>query len=93
MSADVTKPFHLFHAVGPDGVESATVRKYLVDHNLAGLVEFHNVAYEGSQKSLREMTKQHTVPCLVEVAGHRVFVGVAAILGRLQQLIESSKPE
>ncbi len=92
MSADPTKPFHLFHAIGTTGAESAVVRKFLVDHDLSGLVEFHNVAYEGSQKKLREMTKQHTVPCLVEVEGHRVFVGVSAILGRLQQLTEPSKP-
>lgn len=86
MSEESTKPFHLFHAIGTEGAESAVVRKFLVDHELSGLIEFHNVAYEGSQKKLREMTKQHSVPCLVEVDGHRVLVGVAAILGRLQQL-------
>lgn len=85
MSEEAVKPFHLFHSIGTTETDSATVRKFLVDHELAGLVEFHNVAYEGSQRKLREMTKQHSVPCLVEVAGHRVFVGVAAILGRLQK--------
>ncbi len=81
------KPFHLFHAIGSEGgPESSLVRKYLVDHNLSDRIEFHNVAYEGSQKKLREMTKQHAVPCLVEVAGHRVFVGVAAILDRLAKI-------
>lgn len=87
MSGDESKPFHLFHSIGADGgPESAVVRKYLVDHDLNKLIEFHNVAYEGSQKKIREMTKQHTVPCLVEVDGHRVFVGVAAILERLRTL-------
>jgi len=87
MADETSKPFHLFHSIGADGgAESAVVRKYLVDHDINGLIEFHNVAYEGSQKKIREMTKQHTVPCLVEVEGHRVFVGVAAILDRLRSL-------
>ena len=82
------KPFHLFHAIGaaPGAPESSVVRKFLVDKNLSEQIEFHNVAYEGSQKMIREMTKQHVVPCLVEVEGHRVFVGVAAILARLELL-------
>lgn len=86
MDAEVAKPFHLFHAIGENGAESALVRKFLVEKNLSSQIEFHNVAYEGSQKKLREMTKQHSVPCLVEVDGHRVFVGAAAILQRLEQL-------
>lgn len=87
MPVPETKPFQLFHSIGDaSGAESAVIRKYLVDYNLTNFVEYHNVAYDGSKQKLREMTKQHTVPCLVEVEGHRVFVGVSAILKRLAEI-------
>jgi hypothetical protein len=55
----------LFHQIGEGGEDSAAVRQFLVDNKLTEMVEFANVAYDGSKAVLCELIGHVEAPVLV----------------------------
>ena len=72
----------LFHSIGPDGAESSAVRKFIVDHDIQGDIEFSNIAYEGPQQALLERIGKVEAPVLFN--GPQTYRGREAIIAWLQ---------
>ncbi|MDP1823427.1 MAG: hypothetical protein Q8L48_09300 [Archangium sp.] len=70
--------FELFHAISDPG--SATVRRYVVDHELTEAVRFRNVSYDEVQKDLTARGGTST-PALWD--GEKLISGAEAIIARL----------
>lgn len=72
----------LFHQIGPGGDDSATVRRFVVEHGLSEQIEFSNVGYEETSKRWSKVSQ--VVPCLVTTDA--VIEGKVNILAYLKTL-------
>lgn len=74
----------LFHSIAEP--ESARVRKYVVDHELTGVVRFRNIAYDEVLAHLR-LRQGSTTPALWD--GSQLHTGAEAIIARLERVEDS----
>jgi hypothetical protein len=73
----------LFHKIGPEGEDSASVRQFIVENALEDLVEFSNVGYDESRSALHELAGSGAVAPVL-IANGRVVAGKSAIIDWLK---------
>ncbi len=76
-------PYDFFHLIAHK--ESAEVRRFLNERQMASLVNFRNVAYETHASALQTLTSSQDVPVLA-VSPEQLLKGAPAIIAFLQSL-------
>ena len=84
---DAPSPFELFHAIGD--TSSARIRRFVVDHELEGVVRFRNITYDEVRRDLATRGGTET-PALWD--GARLVTGANAIEARLLAWRDVGRP-
>ncbi|MCM2282950.1 MAG: hypothetical protein NDI61_14005 [Bdellovibrionaceae bacterium] len=79
--------YDFFHLITDN--ESAEVRRFITTHELTGLVNFRNVAYDSHAEALRQLCDGALVVPTLVVEDRRVLSGKSTILEFLKSKLSA----